>query len=487
MPAAVSAVVPTRNVRRVSLIIDHLPSPEFTERHIPRLRFCQYFECARRYASRKVTAPHFHHRRWLIRSRDQGFGLVAMVAILIFDNCIRCLSRFPLVSLKLLRATIVALAATIAIAAWLTPALAGIVSTDDSSNPLKAAEAYNTYLTEHAPGMVEPIVDYSEIAGQPAKCDRAVKPKVHAILIGTADAGPPFNKLVGPDNDVDLMGASLSSRGVADDDIFVLVGDDSSREMVGNAFLETLEAVNCGDHVLLYFSGNASRSLDLLNAVLPQGLLDQYANVSISDIWSADLYAPEDWPTAAIRWAERAGLYLALDQQQDGVLDVLSAPDISDFVTNLRNRQVDVTVALDTSYASDADLAGRQAQVGDTTMWSDRDERRRRGRRGTGIRAAYAAAAQSRRLCSLLCQRRQLACARARLRRCGRREDHLWRIHLPPRQRHPEPRQRHSSRTCREPEDAADRRGFRGAALPRRGHRPRTGDVHRPFARRTAD
>ena len=104
--------------------------------------------------------------------------------------------------------------------------------------------------------------------------------------------------------------------------------------------------------------------------MLPQDLLDQYSNVSISDIWSADLYAPGDKPTAAMRWVQRAGLYLALDQQEDGVLDVLSAPDISDFVTNLRNRQVDVTVALDTSYASDADLAGSQAKVGDSAIWS---------------------------------------------------------------------------------------------------------------------
>ena len=88
----------------------------------------------------------------------------------------------------------------------------------------------------------------------------------------------PFSKLVGPDNDVDLICASLMSRGVADEDICVLVGDDASREMrAAMPSSRCSEAVNCGDHVLLYFSGNASRSRDLLNAVLPQDLLDQYA------------------------------------------------------------------------------------------------------------------------------------------------------------------------------------------------------------------
>ena len=75
---------------------------------------------------------------------------------------------------------------------------------------------------------------------------------------------------------------------------------------------------------------------------------------------------------------ERAGLYLALDQQEDGVLEVLSAPDISDFVTNLRNRQVDVTVALDTSYASRGRSRGTPGQGRQHHHLEHRNERRRR-------------------------------------------------------------------------------------------------------------
>jgi hypothetical protein len=43
--------------------------------------------------------------------------------------------------------------------------------------------------------------------------------------------------------------------------------------------------------------------------VLLRELLDQYGDVTISDIWSADLYAPGDRPTAAMRRVQRAGLY----------------------------------------------------------------------------------------------------------------------------------------------------------------------------------
>ena len=72
-------------------------------------------------------------------------------------------------------------------------------------------------------------------------------------------------------------------------------------------------------------------------------------------------------------------------------------------------------------------------------------------------------------------------------RRSGRQQDRLRRLLLPPRQRHPEPRQRHGAGAGGEPEDAARGRGFRRAALPGRGDRSRTGDVHRPVARRAAD
>ncbi len=240
----------------------------------------------------------------------------------------------------------------------------------DTARALEAAAAYYDHLAAHAPGMVEPLVDYSGLSGKPGKCDANAKPKVHAILIGASVAGAPFDPLDGPENDIDLIAASLSARGVADDDMVVLVGGDASRAVTAQSFLDTIDAVNCGDHVLLYFSGGALRAGALLDRILPQDMIDTFADVPIADTWMPGVYTPGDRPTAAIRWAARAGLYLALNQQEDGVTEVLSAPDISDFVTNLRNRMVDVTVALDTSSASDADLAARQAEAGDTSIWS---------------------------------------------------------------------------------------------------------------------
>src|SRR5262245_31128307 len=133
-----------------------------------------------------------------------------MLAINFFSGC-----RAGMLDMtrRTLRVAIVAASATI-LSAVATSAFA---ATDDSSDPLKAAAAYSAYLGENAPGLVDALVDYSEENSKPQKCDRNQKPRVAAVLIGATDAGAPFNKLSGPDNDVELIYNSLLARGVDQD------------------------------------------------------------------------------------------------------------------------------------------------------------------------------------------------------------------------------------------------------------------------------
>lgn len=259
------------------------------------------------------------------------------------------------------------------IGAWFAaaPALAGLKPIDGQPTPAMAvAEAYAKFLTERAPGMVEPLIDYAAETLPAAKCDAAQKPRVHALLIGSSRSGEPFGNLRGPENDVDLLAASLLARGVADDDIVLLVDDYGTREQVGAFFRETIGRVNCGDHLLLHFGGNASTPRLLIDTLAPDELRQQRDKLTADDYWDSDHVNAGHEPTRRMRRAEGAGLFLALNQQREGVLDLVSADDLSDFATVLRNRQVDVTVTLDTSYASAADLAGRQGRAGDTVYWS---------------------------------------------------------------------------------------------------------------------
>lgn len=266
---------------------------------------------------------------------------------------------------KRLAACFVAAFATI----FALPAQSGIKPIGEQPIAMRAAEAYYNYFSEHVPGVVEPLIDYSEEELPPLKCDLNAKPKVHAILIGASDSSEPFGKLAGPDNDVDLLYTSLTSRGAADDDIALMVGEYANREALAEMFLEALGRVNCGDRALVHFGGNSIRSTDIVGLV-PDEVAAPFKEISVADIWDADFVNDTHEPTRVMRWAQKAGLYLALNKHTEGVVEIMSARDISEFVTNLRNRQVDVAVTLDTSYASEADIVGLQDKAGGSAMWN---------------------------------------------------------------------------------------------------------------------
>ncbi|SDA93180.1 caspase family protein [Mesorhizobium qingshengii] len=264
-----------------------------------------------------------------------------------------------------------AMLATIAI---VIPAEAGLSvgkELQEADSPaVTATDTYYDYLAEHVPGATTPLVDYAAEKIAAPKCDRAVTSKMHAVLIGATNSGDPFPLLRGPDNDVKLLYTSLVARGVADDDIALMVGRYASRAEIAKMFKETLERVNCGDRLLLHYGGNSVRARDLIEGLVPKEVRDPFKDVSIQDIWQADLVNQGRKSARAIGWIEGAGLFLALNKQQDGVIELISAHDLSDFITNLRNRQVDVAVTIDTSYASEADITGQQEKAGGSTVWS---------------------------------------------------------------------------------------------------------------------
>lgn len=236
--------------------------------------------------------------------------------------------------------------------------------------PRAAAQAYFAYLSEWVPGMVRPLEFPDDSAGGATACDSRLPPRTHAIVIGASSAGAPFGDLSGPQNDVALLATSLSSRGVEDRHLHVLSGGGAGRHEAMDAFATVLSDVNCGDRLLFYFGGNAARAEDLIGAVIPPALRDRFAGTTIHDIWESDFSNQTHVATAAMRWARRNDLFLALDGAGDGVLQVIGSDDLSNFVTLLRNRLVDVAVILDTSYASAADLAVRQQRAGEHRLWT---------------------------------------------------------------------------------------------------------------------
>jgi hypothetical protein len=243
------------------------------------------------------------------------------------------------------------------------------VAIDQGPAPQAAAKAYFGFLSQWAPGMVEPVV-FTDADGSAGRCETGAKAKTHAVIVGASDAGLPFSRLTGPDNDAALLSASLRARGVDRANLHAFSGGNATRERVIAGMSSVIADVNCGDRVLFYFGGNAARSRDLLDEVLPPDLRKRFEGITIDDKWSSDFRNQTHLPTIAMRWAERNDLFLALDGEGDGVLQVIGSDDVSDFVTLLRNRMVDVAVILDTSYASAADLAARQQRAGENRFWT---------------------------------------------------------------------------------------------------------------------
>jgi len=232
-----------------------------------------------------------------------------------------------------------------------------------------AAGAYFDYLKDIAPGAVEPLLTYKNEA---AACTEQGPPKSYAVLIGAGQAADPFRPLDGPANDARLLATALGTRGVSASDAALLVDGKATRKEVAAAFAQTLAKLRCKDRLLVYFAGNSARPYDLLETLITPSLRKSNANLSTAEIAESLPYIegePNRTAAKAIAEALKAELYLALDNAKPGVVEIMRASDLSDFAVAARNRMVDVTIILDTSFAASAKLNETQERAKEGLVW----------------------------------------------------------------------------------------------------------------------
>ena len=159
-------------------------------------------------------------------------------------------------------------------------------------------------------------------------CTEASTRKVRALVIGKAKLLT-FN-LNGPQNDVQLMKTSLLQRGVAEEDITVLMDDEAQRDEVVGALRGLVEKTACGDFVLFFYSGGGGPATNLagLRSILLLG---------------------------------RAGM------KEPNNEAVLWGHEISEFITAIANRRASVVVVLDMNEASGLDIGIHQQLAGSVT------------------------------------------------------------------------------------------------------------------------
>jgi uncharacterized caspase-like protein len=260
-----------------------------------------------------------------------------------------------------LRQTLATLLATATLALSAGSALAGIVPL--ATQYREALDAAAVFTTKFA-SAITPLYDYSSVPQTAGACHTGT-PRAHALLIGSnkvlTDA--PTADLLGPENDVDLLAAAFAARLGSDADIVALKGDAATRAGLHDAIAGLLARVQCGDLVTFYFTGHGTD---------PTAPLADIAKLDLAVKWA--LKRPADDPThvtaAAVTALEAARLGMLVSGGTLAHPEMISARDVNDFVSVMRNRHADVMVLLDAPHAGAAHLLERQQAADATAGWS---------------------------------------------------------------------------------------------------------------------
>lgn len=224
---------------------------------------------------------------------------------------------------------------------------------------------------------------------------RPTKPAVHALIL--APFYPEFVPLPGTQNDARLLSALFRERGVDDGLITVLSGADVTRPLVLERMESLLACVRERDQVVITFSGAAASYArwgkqsfpDFVDIVCKDDQTDEvssFCNVARADakLERRAMESDSEVPVSA-----RRGAY---ERQADRLNEVvlmtseLSIPDkgrnrsqilfeglrateLSNFVTQIRNRGADAFVVLDTNFAAGVDLLSRQKDAVADSDW----------------------------------------------------------------------------------------------------------------------
>jgi hypothetical protein len=254
------------------------------------------------------------------------------------------------------------LAATAAVLAGLGSAHAGVVTADQ-----KLAQHRATVETAYAAmGMsreaAEPLVDYAAARLSDPGCTPHPS-KTYAVVVGvnSINANPRI-ALKGAENDADLIAAAFKARFPGDLDLVELKGDAATRDSLRATLLSVVAKAQCGDLVTFYFGGHATyfgfeNSIDVQQAAnaIPKGdAAYDHARTLLKLI------------------AGRAAFFLSGHDADE--LHPFSAVDLSEFVTNVRNRKADVMVVLDAAHSGAAALLQQQQLADPVSGWSDRPD-----------------------------------------------------------------------------------------------------------------
>ena len=256
------------------------------------------------------------------------------------------------------------------------------------------------YMNQHAP-MLAADAERFEIAAKGSGKACPARPQagaaVYGVMLGPGEIEG-LTKLTGPANDLELMGQVMRDRGIAPEYVFTVQGTQADRAGMLATMAKPLACLREGDQVVLVYTG--------WGTVFPQEWLDfngyiasfcaaahddtaqgicamvNVANAStmtVQSVSEAIDWAVKDWlvnaqPASAYLPGRRMHVLIGSDSRfgEKGVkaLSGVTALELSNFVTRVRNRGADAMLIIDTRLAASGDLYALQLQAQASPVWA---------------------------------------------------------------------------------------------------------------------
>jgi hypothetical protein len=235
---------------------------------------------------------------------------------------------------------------------------------------IAAAERQKFPVLDLTPETFEPV-------GQPlCKARETSRPVIHATIL--APFYDRFIPLPGTQNDALLWSALLAGRGA---DVKQLKGNAVTRQSMIDAMREAISCVRERDLVVLAFSGGAASPLrwsfgekiDLIEdyCVSPAGAQNKGCDPAVRDLASAALEQALQANDELVLLSSDANVVITDGRlQPQTAITGLRRTELSNFVTQVRNRGGDVILILDTNYAEGLNVIAEQNRASPGSSWT---------------------------------------------------------------------------------------------------------------------
>lgn len=255
------------------------------------------------------------------------------------------------------------------------------------------------YLTRHAPVLATPAEAFETDTKAAKSCPVRPQsgPAVFGVMLAPGEVEG-FTKLEGPANDVQLMTEVMRERGVSPAAISVVQGKDATRAGMIRAMSAPLSCLRERDQVVFVYSGwgtvypsewfSLTEMFSALCSGSPSGASKDICD-SIRDEKTPQSYLStlgDIGKAMTLQWVHTVqpmsnvlpgqlmhvliGAGSKANSETLDVLDGITAADISNFVTRVRNAGADIFLIIDTRRAAGGDLVALQQQAASPQSWA---------------------------------------------------------------------------------------------------------------------